>query len=65
MCTNSYLKDLIKKSYESKSWNNQPLSEDVHLRSFNALKLEHLSLRFDINKLNQLNSFDEVKITLL
>jgi len=29
------------------------------MRSFNALKLEHLSLKFDINKVNQLNVMEE------
>ena len=64
ICTNSYIKTLIKKSYESKSWNTQPLTEDIHLRSFNALKLEHLGLKFDINNLNKLSLFDEVHFFL-
>lgn len=47
------------KSFETKSWNCQPLSEDYHMRSFTALRLEHLSLKFDINKVNQLNVTEE------
>jgi hypothetical protein len=47
------------KSFETKSWNSQPLSEDYHLRSFVALRLEHFSLKFDINKVNQLNVLEE------
>jgi protein SMG5 len=43
----------------TKSWNCQPLPEDIHLRSFSALRLEHASLNFDINKLNQLSLYDE------
>ncbi len=48
------------KSFETKSWNTHPISEDIHIRSFNALRLEHLSLKFDINNLNQLNVYEEV-----
>lgn len=56
------MRNLISKSLENKSWNNQPLSEDIQMRSFNALKLEHLPLKFDLNKLNQLSVWDEVNM---
>lgn len=59
LCSNEYLRNLIMRSYVTKSWNCQPLPEDLHLRSFNALRLEHASLNFDINKLNQLSLYDE------
>lgn len=65
ICENEYVRNLILRSSETKSWNCQPLPEDVHLRSFNALKLEHISLKFDINKLNQLSLFDEVTFFFL
>ena len=60
ICKNEYVRGLILKSFETKSWNCQPLSEDVHLRSFYALKIEHMSLKYDINKLNELSISDEV-----
>ena len=59
LCSNEYVRNLIMRSYVTKSWNCQPLPEDIHLRSFNALRLEHVSLNFDINKLNQLSLYDE------
>lgn len=48
------------KSSETKSWNHYPLSEDIELRSFNGLRLEHLSLKFDLNKQNELDYSEEV-----
>ena len=59
ICESDNVRNLILKSFETKSWNSQPLSEDVHMRSFGALKLEHSLLKFDINKLNQLNVAEE------
>jgi hypothetical protein len=56
------VRSLILRSFETKSWNSQPLSEDTHMRSFQALKSEHALLEFDINKLNQLNVAEEVVI---
>lgn len=48
------------KSSETKSWNHYPLSEDIEVRSFNGLRLEHLSLKFDLNKQNELDYWEEV-----
>ncbi|CAF0946867.1 unnamed protein product [Brachionus calyciflorus] len=59
ICNNEYVRNLISKSFETKSWNNQPLAEDIHMRSFNALKLEQIYLKFDLNKLNRLSIWDE------
>ena len=59
MCSNEYVRNLVKRSQLTKSWNCQPLPEDLHLRSFGALKLEHAALKFDINKLNELSLYDE------
>jgi hypothetical protein len=61
ICESSYVRSLVQKSLETKTWNSQPLPEDIHLRSLTALKLEHASLRFDINKLNNdMSFFDQV-----
>jgi protein SMG5 len=59
ICSNEYVRNLINRSQITKSWNCQPMPEDVHLRSFTSLRLEHASLKFDINKLNQLSLYDE------
>lgn len=32
----------------------------MQLRSFNGLKLEHIALKFDINKQNELDTWEEV-----
>ena len=45
---------------ETISWNTQPLSEDIQLRSFDGLKLEHSSLKYDLNNLSKLTSYEEV-----
>lgn len=60
LCKNQYVKSLILKSMETKSWNHQPLTEDLLVRSLNLFKLEHLSLKFDLAKLNRLSLWDEV-----
>lgn len=62
ICVNSYIRGLISRSAETKSWNTQPLAEDVELRSFGALKLEHILLKFDLNNLNKLSVADEVTL---
>jgi hypothetical protein len=56
------LRNLIAKSSETKSWNSHPLCEDIHLRSFGALKLEHVSLKFDMNNLNRISACEEVPL---
>jgi protein SMG5 len=66
ICEREKVRNLISQLFAStKSWNSQPpLSEDIHLRSFSALRFEHISLKFDINNLNEFSIRDEHFIRL-
>jgi protein SMG5 len=64
ICPNPFVQNLIFKSFETIYWNTHPIFEDIQTRSFDALKTEHMILKYDLNNLCKLTQHEETFIRL-
>lgn len=64
VCQNSFVQSLIFKTFETIHWNTHPIFEDIQTRSFDALKSEHIILKYDLNNLSKLTHNEETFIRL-